>query len=314
MTFWDRFVPVAAARLAWQHLQNVRRAPNTQVGVPAGRSDSNHDPRPNQPGVVTIPPAINLYDQLHTLFDALWTAHPGPRSPLAVTRIRAATQSTIGGIPTRIVSRVLPDGKAGTGVAWAGRPIDAGRIVALYPGTLYGMGDPVLVPSIANQYVLRRKDGVLVDGKPRGVSARVYQMLARRYGPSDAKYPACDATWLSKSDDGLRNPLAIGQYINNGTAKFPANVAYVEIDLPLATLPLHWYQYVPNAPYAPHAIITGDDARYPRLAGPSYDPLSWDMACLDGRDAGTLPLVALVTTRAVVDGDELLSTYHAVVE
>ncbi len=56
--------------------------------------------------------------------------------------------------------------KVGRGVFVAPgvRDIPKGKVVALYPGTVYEAGQPILLQSVANQYILRygRDSGVLI--------------------------------------------------------------------------------------------------------------------------------------------------------
>lgn len=64
----------------------------------------------------------------------------------------------------------------GSGVVLKGRK-DAirGQLVALYPGGLYLPQQPVLLPSLANPFILRCADGVLVDGCRRGLSGAIFR-------------------------------------------------------------------------------------------------------------------------------------------
>ena len=53
--------------------------------------------------------------------------------------------------------------------------VEKGQMVALYPGTLYFPGEPMLIASFGNQYILRCSDGMLVDGKHTGVSKCIFK-------------------------------------------------------------------------------------------------------------------------------------------
>lgn len=55
----------------------------------------------------------------------------------------------------------------------------------------------------------------------------------------------CDISWLTET---LKNPLAIGQFVNNQTHDFPANVVYKEVDIPIS-FPLNLRRYLPNIYY-----------------------------------------------------------------
>ncbi|KAI8926560.1 hypothetical protein BC831DRAFT_456152 [Entophlyctis helioformis] len=122
---------------------------------------------------------------------------------------------------------------AGNGVYLCGHRPVPGSIVAMYPGTVYNPGEPTLLVSLANHYLLRCFDGLLVDGKARGLSGSVYRSLHSRHHP-DPRVPSVgDRSWMDYArhgDSSLRNPLAIGQIINaasptqvaNGVSEWPA--------------------------------------------------------------------------------------------
>lgn len=74
--------------------------------------------------------------------------------------------------------RVSPSSVAGLGNGVVlGGPGGArrGQLLALYPGGLYLPQQPILLPSLANPFILRCADGVLVDGHRKGVSAAVFR-------------------------------------------------------------------------------------------------------------------------------------------
>jgi len=48
-------------------------------------------------------------------------------------------------------------------------------VIFYFAGLIYEPGEPVLFQSIHNQFVLRCKDGVLVDGNDRGISKFLYR-------------------------------------------------------------------------------------------------------------------------------------------
>lgn len=79
--------------------------------------------------------------------------------------------------------RVSPSSVAGlgSGVVLGGpKGVRRGRVVALYPGGLYLPQQPVLLPSLANPFMLRCADGVIVDGHRKGVSGAVFRWAASR--------------------------------------------------------------------------------------------------------------------------------------
>ncbi|RUO97175.1 hypothetical protein BC936DRAFT_140858 [Jimgerdemannia flammicorona] len=156
--------------------------------------------------------------------------------------------------------------------------------------------------SLRNSYILRCYDGVFLDGKSIGLSRHIYNSLYLR-----DNYPGTietsDRSWMSAQS---KNPLAVGQIVNNGTKDFPANgmplshpfaasssslnlnpqsippVGYQELDLS-PTFPLGLQRFLPN-------VYNTD------------------------RDAdGPIRVVVLVAMREVRD-EELFSTYFEIVE
>ncbi|KAL7312625.1 hypothetical protein PS15m_008371 [Mucor circinelloides] len=209
-------------------------------------------------------------------------------SPLATKDAAAAVESVLTLIDTSAINftvqrkaSTIPN--AGTGAYLYGSTQKKGSIVCFYPGTLYMPSEPILFVSIANQYILKCVDGIFVDGKPEGLSKRVYKSLYRRENWPGA-IQISDWTWMSKEDSKLSNPLALGQYVNNGTSTHEANVCYQEIDLP-ATFPHKLRRLIPNMYWDAY-----------------QNPLSNQMR-----------IVALVALRDIQDGEELFSTYMDVV-
>ncbi|KAI9266507.1 hypothetical protein BDA99DRAFT_505884 [Phascolomyces articulosus] len=130
---------------------------------------------------------------------------------------------------------------AGNGVFLSGK-CQTGQIVCLYPGTVYLPFEPLFFPSIANSYILKCFDGLFIDGKNTGLSARIYRSIYLRENWPGA-IQTSDVTWLTENP---RNPLTIGQFVNNGTRTLHhSNVRYHEIDLP-TTFPIELRQYLPN--------------------------------------------------------------------
>jgi hypothetical protein len=89
-------------------------------------------------------------------------------------------------------------------------------------------------------------------------------------------------SWLTPT---LSNLLAIGQYVNNGTHEFPANVTYQELDIPSRFSLLH-LKYIPNV---------------------NYSFKTYKSEVLHMR------LVVLVALRDIEQGEELFSSYFTVV-
>lgn len=204
---------------------------------------------------------------------------------------------------------------AGLGVFLRGNRIEKpGVIVAMYPGTLFSPGDAVFFNSIRNRYILKCNDGVYVDGKAKGLSGSIFRSCnARDNFPGTI--PTADTTWmkdwnleLSKAMESgraksarigtgiLRNPLAIGQIVNNGTQLFPPNVRYQELDVRTADCPLELQEFLPNIWHSGDWHAHDNDREDDWTERPESN--------LDH-----LRTVVLVTTRSVEEGDELYSTY-----
>ncbi|XP_034152814.1 SET domain-containing protein 9 isoform X3 [Esox lucius] len=143
-------------------------------------------------------------------------------------------------------------------------------------GTIYQAFEPILFQSIWNAFVFRCIDSVLIDGNDRGISKMIYRSCSGRdrLGP----FALSDATWLTVS---TKNPLAVGQYVNNSTNDRTANVYYQEYDVP-KEFPLELRQYLPNVNYR-------HDTQRP------------------------LRCVVLVALRDIHPGEELFSNYFTIV-
>lgn len=165
---------------------------------------------------------------------------------------------------------------AGTGVFVTKGFVPKGATVAMYPGTVYQSYEPIFLQSIRNPFVFRCIDGVLIDGNDKGISKMVFRSCSGRdrIGP----FMMSDASWLS---DSPLNPLAVGQYVNNCSNEWPANVCYQEYDVP-DNFPCELRQYLPNVNYS-----------------------------LDTR--GPLRCVVLVSLRDITTGEELFSNYYTIV-
>ncbi|XP_057299670.1 SET domain-containing protein 9-like [Hydractinia symbiolongicarpus] len=174
---------------------------------------------------------------------------------------------------------------AGSGVIVASGRIKQDTIVALYPGTVYYPMEPIFFQSLGNPFILKCIDGILIDGNNKGISKRIYRSSAARdkIGP----YLPCDTSWLL---DKLSNPLSIGQYINNATTDYPANVTYMELDIP-TNFPLHLLKYIPNIHFnnPVHLKQSQEESRYIRT-------------------------VILLALRDITEGEELFSSYYTQIQ
>ncbi|XP_064128218.1 SET domain-containing protein 9 isoform X2 [Loxodonta africana] len=149
-------------------------------------------------------------------------------------------------------------------------------LISAGKGTVYQKYEPVFFQSIGNPFIFRCLDGVLIDGNDKGISKVVYRSCNGRDQLGPLKMS--DSTWLTSE---MRNPLAVGQYVNNCSNDRAANVCYQEFDVP-AAFPVELRQYLPNIAY-------------------SYDKQS------------PLRCVILVTLRDIKQGEELFSNYYTIV-
>ncbi|KAJ7986791.1 hypothetical protein DPEC_G00332040 [Dallia pectoralis] len=165
---------------------------------------------------------------------------------------------------------------AGTGVFVTRGMVPKGTTVAMYPGTIYQTFEPILFQSIWNPFIFRCIDFILIDGNDKGISKMIYRSCSGRdrIGP----FGLCDATWLTANP---KNPLAVGQYVNNCSKDRAANVYYQEYEVP-EEFPLELRQYLPNVNYR------HDTQR-------------------------TLRCVVLVALRDIHPGEELFSNYFTIV-
>ncbi|XP_064617125.1 SET domain-containing protein 9-like [Liolophura sinensis] len=115
----------------------------------------------------------------------------------------------------------------GTGVAVCRGTVPPGAIVSMYPGTIYLPYEPIFFASLANPFIFRCLDGTLIDGNDKHLSWIIYRSCCQR--DRIGLYPLGDLSWLTKFPV---NPLAVGQYVNNQSTRFAANVAYQEFGHP----------------------------------------------------------------------------------
>ncbi|CAG8636303.1 3754_t:CDS:2, partial [Paraglomus occultum] len=142
--------------------------------------------------------------------------------------------------------------ETGIGVYLYGKAKE-GDIVSMYPGTIYFSGDPMFLVSLKNSYILKCNNGFFFDGKPYGLSKHIFKSLYKRINYPGV-LPTCDISWLERNDEDLKNPLAIGQFVNNGTPIYKANVRYQELEID--SLPISLWKYIPNIHYASNESIT----------------------------------------------------------
>ncbi|CAD6188287.1 unnamed protein product [Caenorhabditis auriculariae] len=134
---------------------------------------------------------------------------------------------------------------AGRGVFVEQGNLRRGQLACVYPGTIYRVGDPLLLQSLGNQFVLTCRDGVSVDGNDRRLSRIVHRSCARRDFP--APYTS-DLTWLGQEPFSFLN---LGHYVNNATHDGQHNVQYMEFDV--QDWPLSLRKFLPYAVFNPSA-------------------------------------------------------------
>jgi len=176
---------------------------------------------------------------------------------------------------------VIPD--AGQGVIVTRGTIPAFSVTSLYCGLVYEPYEPILFQSINNPFIFRCADGILIDGNDKGLSRSVYRSCRGRDGVWPL--PSCDDSWLTSEPICALN---VGQYVNNNTKSYPANVAYQEINLP-HDFPAHLQQYLPNNHYTASCNVPAGIKR-------------------------SLRVVVLVSLRDIDKGEELLSSYFTIVK
>ncbi|XP_048763107.1 SET domain-containing protein 9-like [Ostrea edulis] len=231
---------------------------------------------------------LDLFERFHQFYPAdekvcLSAAYRalGDRNPAHIAKHNLLVTEKHLGFKVEKRRSTLPHG--GMGVFVTSGRVPPGAVVSFYPGTVYYPHEAILFQSIGNPFILRCIDGVLIDGNDRSLSKMIFNSCSQR----DRRGPfyTCDSSWLT---DFPQNPLAIGQYVNNHTKEFPANVVYQEFEVPVG-FPFHLKQFIPNVFYS--SQITEDPA----------SPLR------------CLRLVVLVSIREIQAGEELFSSYFTVV-
>ncbi|KAL3869853.1 hypothetical protein ACJMK2_042481 [Sinanodonta woodiana] len=179
----------------------------------------------------------DVYTCLLNLFEGFYQ---GSKSSLGsdVYNTNLNVMDNVLGFQTERQPSVLRDG--GFGVIVTKGIVPNGSIVSMYPGTIYQPYEPTFFQSLGNQFIFRCIDGLLIDGNDRRLSRFVYNSCAQRdrMGP----YMTCDISWLTPHPV---NPLAVGQYVNNQSKKFAANVVYQEYDVP-QDFPFHLRHIFPT--------------------------------------------------------------------
>jgi hypothetical protein len=111
---------------------------------------------------------------------------------------------------------------------------EAGVIVALYPGTAYHVDDLHVMATLVlegNPYVLGRRDGVLIDGRPDGVSAQIFDTAIARERAAACAALGPGAPWSWPDLRWPAHPLAAGHKANHPPRGYAPNVRVCIIDL-----------------------------------------------------------------------------------
>ncbi|KAF9112008.1 SET domain-containing protein 9 [Mortierella sp. AM989] len=225
---------------------------------------------------------------------------------------------------------------AGLGVFLRGNKsgiVKPGSIVAMYPGTLYRPGEAIFFNSINNRYILKCNDGVYVDGKAKGLSGSIFRSINGRDNYPGIT-PTADTTWMvdwtnkaqiRKGKDTvtesevataaaagtciIKNPLAVGQIVNNGTTLFPPNVRYQELDIRTRDCPLEFQEFLPNIWHSDdwHAHDHDHFQNEDGVAIGEETKVDWSNR--PQSDLDHLRTIVLVATREVKENEELYSTY-----
>ncbi|KAK6740759.1 hypothetical protein RB195_008919 [Necator americanus] len=157
----------------------------------------------------------------------------------------------------------------GLGVFVENGSIAPRTVVSLYPGTIYDPWDSILLQSIGNHFVLRCRDGVIIDGNDVRLSRRIHRSCSYR----DSGAAVSDLSWLEVHPF---NYLNMGHYINNEPTPRLHNVQYVDFDV--LNWPFRLRKFLPYAVYSPLR-------EFP------------------------LRVVVLVSVREIVEGEELFAAY-----
>ncbi|PIO70773.1 hypothetical protein TELCIR_07357, partial [Teladorsagia circumcincta] len=124
----------------------------------------------------------------------------------------------------RLVKRQSTIEGAGDGVFVEKGKISSHAVVSMYPGTIYDPWDSILLQSLGNHFVLRCRDGVIIDGNDVRLSRRIHRSCSYR----DLAPDISDLTWLENTPFNYMN---MGQYINNEPAPNLHNVQYFDLDI-----------------------------------------------------------------------------------
>ncbi|KAF9986983.1 SET domain-containing protein 9 [Modicella reniformis] len=310
--FLHRLYPYQALKLMFQRVRLIVVKPNTPIGhsPPLCQDSQPFDPDWARSQLVTLFRALK-----HTCKEHGHTNHGRLGSiRRSILHQQLGFHLEIG--PSRIQN-------AGLGVFLRGhRIIRPGSIVAMYPGTLYRPGEAIFFNSIQNRYILKCNDGVYVDGKAKGLSGSIFRSANGRDNYPGIT-PTADTTWMmdwnfqhskkaavsGQEVPGvtrigsvlLKNPLAVGQIVNNGTKLFPPNVRYQELDIRARECPLDLQEFLPNIWSSGDWHVHDHDHDSEAMEDV---PVDWSE-----HSRNYLRTVILITTKHIEEDEELYSTY-----
>ncbi|KAF9275442.1 hypothetical protein BGZ68_010780 [Mortierella alpina] len=348
-----------ALKLMLQRWRPAHRTGSSPSSPSLSSSLSKHAALSHSPQATAVEPfdPVKARSQLVSYFRALKEAqatlatHANPSDDVderQLQRLRQTISHKELGFHLEVAPSQIPS--AGLGLFLRnGRISTPGTIIAMYPGTLYRPGEAIFFNSIQNRYILKCNDGVYVDGKAKGLSGSIYRSIDKRDN-YPGTVPSADKTWMidwpsalttaaSASATGssvpettqhivgistavLRNPLAAGQIVNNGTRAFPPNVRYQELDLRTRDCALELQEFLPNIWYSDdwhahdhdhdhddseRARKEGEEAEADTNDGAQKQQVDWSQRSLS--DLDHLRTVVLVTTRPIAQDEELYSTY-----
>ncbi len=251
--------------------------------------------------------ALGAARAMHGVVSGEAAASPLSASALA-TAFSAAHGHALAARPSSIPG-------AGTGVFVAGctSPVPPGTLVALYPGAAYPPLTHRALPGYpqvdrGGAFLMARYDGAVLDsaawGRGAGVDARSGPLRDREEGGATGAGPAAaaaEAALCAVTD--ARHPLALGHLANHPPPGVPPNVMAAAVDVPrgegsvLGTEP--WLRrYLPVAVCGEEEGRRGEDRDGEGRPDPP-PPLPLP-----------LPLLALVATRPLPPGTELLLNYR----
>jgi len=208
-----------------------------------------------------------------------------------ISILRQLSDSGVHSMPKKAFSLEMRSSSitgAGQGLFVRNGKVPSHSIVALYPGTVYAPGDPILLQSLNNCYILCCADGYYIDGKSHGLSKLIYKSCVSRDTVMPG-VPAAQCDWLQSNVRSCAECLCLGQIVNNA-ADNNANVAYQEHWLETEHVHYTLRQHLPNIEFQAAVVAPVRNGSQSRLK-----------------------TVVLVSLREIAAGEELLSSYFTLI-